>query len=453
MRLFRDIDRERFNRLIRHQNKEFVEKLKISPQANYITHNTLPKKRITPLNRQGFGLSNNSDAHEIVTKLISTGKSQRSIKSLMRYLARDGREKIYNDLGQEILSIDAHIKEGNYLPDSKNFSKKYKEANTKKKAKFKEADKYYKNQIHHFVLSFHYNDYNMGDEKFHKIASAFGHIFSADEHRFAYAIHKNKNPHIHYMIDSKSASGKQLHINRHELRNIRKIAAEICLENGLNYTAREIRERDSKQIEQIIIAQEKNKERSRRKTLLERQVPLFYKMHRLNRLKIENKQSDLESIIDLPPISNTASRELSRWAKDFKNQQIAEEIFLTLYAEKPSTAFYYANNKKGLFGELIDTTKEPLTIRKKNFKPTELWREESRNCIREKYQIIDYHENHRVELLETFIKDKETAKKQKRITKITAYNVFANIHITAKKKAWAMTKKQQETEKKIKRNY
>ncbi len=225
-------------------------------------------------------MSTNSDAHEIVTKLISTGKSQRSIKSLMRYLARDGREKIYNDLGQEILSIDAHIKEGNYLPDSKNFSKKYKEANTKKKAKFKEADKYYKNQIHHFVLSFHYNDCNMGDEKFHKIASAFGHIFSADEHRFAYAIHKNKNPHIHYMIDSKSASGKQLHINRHELRNIRKIAAEICLENGLNYTAREIRERDSK--------------------------------------------------------------------------QIAEEIFLTLYAEKPSAAFYYANNKKGLFGELID---------------------------------------------------------------------------------------------------
>lgn len=74
---------------------------------------------------------------------------------------------------------------------------------------------------------------------------------------------------------------------------------------------------------------------------------------------------DREICID----GQTAKQSLETWAKHFENPRRAARLFVEMYAENQKTAFWYANNRARVFGELPRPPSVKLTRR--NFNPSE----------------------------------------------------------------------------------
>lgn len=280
--------------------------------------------RLSPPERKRY----DTEKSEAVFKIISYAKSGKSVSNLLHYISEhsEGLEtpvEVIDDLGG--------VWNANDLSDAiRDF----------------ELDKgETKRQAVHFILSFP-KGAELSRETTEEFMTEYMKPFAEAGFRFYMGIHTHQSANHAHVLLKMSNGARRLKFDIPQLNMMRQRQVEIGKKYGLDYQATRRKDR--------YLTLGRKPLRQHKKTLLERQVPQWYAARQAEK---EREKLGFKSEKALPryEIGDEAKKALLEWAKNFDAPERAERLFVEMYAEKPKTALWYANNRAEVFGVIRKT--------------------------------------------------------------------------------------------------
>lgn len=261
---------------------------------------------------------------EAVFKIISYAKSGKSVSNLLHYISEhsEGLEapvEVIDDLGGVWNANDL----SNAIRDF-------------------DLDKdETKRQAVHFIISFP-KGADLSRETTEEFMTEYMKPFAEAGFRFYMGIHTHQSANHAHVLLKMSNGAHRLKFDLPQLDMMRQRQVEIGRKYGLNYQATRRKER--------YLSLGRKPFKPHKKTLLERQVPHWYAARQAEK---EREKLGFKSKMYRPryDLGDEAKKALSEWSKEFDDPERAESLFWEMYAEKPKTAFWYANHRANVFGE------------------------------------------------------------------------------------------------------
>ncbi|MBQ8346523.1 MAG: relaxase/mobilization nuclease domain-containing protein [Alphaproteobacteria bacterium] len=260
---------------------------------------------------------------EAVVKIVSHIKETSGVLRAMRYLA---------EKSEGLTETRPLYDEESRLLTPEKFQEKIKEL----------PEPSHKNgrRMAHIVVSFP-KAARMTTKKTERFMEKYMEAFAERGFKFVYCAHVHQSTVHGHVLLCETNGREHLRFGKKELMMLRQHQAEIAKEFGLNMQASYCNKRE------IDITGRTAK--PKRKTLLERQVPEWFK-----RRKTKAERELPFGITPEPKryqINETAQQTLDEWAKHFEEPERAKQLFIKMYAENKRTAFWYAKNNAKVFGE------------------------------------------------------------------------------------------------------
>ena len=235
---------------------------------------------------------------EIVVRLVSSQKTQRGVRAVVSYIGNHGGKDdpgLFSHDGSEVKpeEIEQLMEDWNLSPDKDNYSKKYRDASDKDRARLSDDEKYYHRQSSHFIVSIPEPHKRISDEQLHGIAKGFMEPFVQEGHQCVYAIHRHqKMPHIHFVMASEGLDTR-LRIEKGHIQKLREHTKEVAGKQGIDVEA--TRRIDRKTLRQRIDVHDKHREQLERLAYLRSLEDTFKKErdHR-SRIPVSNAITRLE---------------------------------------------------------------------------------------------------------------------------------------------------------------
>ncbi|MCZ4283135.1 relaxase/mobilization nuclease domain-containing protein [Kiloniella laminariae] len=428
-------------------------------------------------------------SREVVVKAVSYSKTVKGVSAVIHYIAKHGGKDDLGVFEQDGTPIDKdkifeHIQDWDLLTDRENFSKKFRDASTAEKREMPDADKFYRRQSVHKVISFPVSHSQVSDDQLHAITQDYLKPFTSEGHRAVYAIHRHQaRPHVHIVMTTEGIDST-LRLQREQLNRLRLHAKEIALEHGVEVEATRRLDRpkiienivtnvkQKKQIQELnklkkqaaredispmqksvitkqishfneVVASEA-KESLRLKhdyfaakikspDLLSRQSPIWYQRNGveaqariLGRPKSEFGVSDIKlQPVKLPKLGQSSAIKLKQFVDlKYHDPSKARQSFLEMAAEKPKTAFWYANNRPEIFGSTIDV---PANISQRDVRLSKSWRDQAISRL----EAATHKEPHLIEI----VSQDNAILHKNRVNKAVAQQVNRDLDFVNKKTA------------------
>lgn len=222
-----------------------------------------------------------------------------------------------------------------------------------------EAERKNSRKMIHFIVSFP-NKMRLSENNVKLFMARYMEPFGDKGYAYLYGVHKHQSAiHGHVIMTLSNGRDPKLRFRKREIQQMRSHQVEVAKIFGWKMQASMCKDRE------IDITGRKAK--PKRKTLLERQVPEWFK-----RRKTEAERELPFGITPEPKryqINETAKQTLDEWAKHFEEAKRAKQLFIEMYAENKRTAFWHAKNNAKVFGE-TKTPRPPSFPTSKSFKLT-----------------------------------------------------------------------------------
>lgn len=208
----------------------------------------------------------------------------------------------------------------------------------------------------HFIVSFP-KRMNVSEGEAKLFMDRYMEAFGDAGYSYMYGVHKHQSMmHGHVIMTLSNGRDPKLRFRMREIQHMRQHQVEIAKTFGWEMQATMCKDRELNRTHHLP---------SKKKTLLERQVPAWYKAR-----KREESSYFLAKIVRIPvELSAPASQSLKAWSQNFDEPVRAEHLFVEMYAENKKTAFWYANNRAKVFGDF--TRPPPVKLTQTNFAPPE----------------------------------------------------------------------------------
>jgi hypothetical protein len=346
---------------------------------------------------------NYSKSMESVFKVLSYGKSQKSVLNQSLYVARArGQDNLKNslllenDLGVELKGQDKikeELKSWDLIADHENRSKKWIESSFEERGDIKIEDAFYKRQSAHMMFSVPEQSMpaNVVKEKLRTaIRIATRETFGDAGHRYVFTLHDDhsKRIHAHILVKTKNEyTGKQLRLGREDLMVIRDVFTRKSIEQGIKIEAsqrldrpelrQKIRDgqaplRHNKTANQLRIQSKQGKTFMAKTPAWYQENGLDYEQRRagvknnpslVDRLKKVIGLEKEKPLVPLQPIhkaeqginarEQAAINRLNHHIQTvYKQPTEARESILKMMAENPKLAVWAVNNHPVAFGEI-----------------------------------------------------------------------------------------------------
>ena len=281
------------------------------------------KIRSAPSFKQTSPARYDTSKREAVFKIVSYSKTRRGAALVLNYIAKhsEGLEnpvEIIDEYGAVWQADDLH-----------------------KAIKRMDLDTGNRNrQTVHFIVSFP-KGADLPREKTEAFMMEYMQPFAQSDYAYFIGIHTHQSAnHAHVLLKMDNGE-RRLKFDIPQLEIMRERQVKVGRKYGLIYQATRKRER-------YLGLQQGT--RPQKKTLLERQVPLWYARRQAEQKRLAmGFQSDVTAL--KYDIGEQTQQTLSVWLKGFSNPARAEQLFIEMYAEKPKTALWYANHRANVFGE------------------------------------------------------------------------------------------------------
>lgn len=209
----------------------------------------------------------------------------------------------------------------------------------------------------HFIVSFP-NKMRLSENDVKLFMARYMEQFGDAGYSYLYGVHKHQSAvHGHVLMTLSNGRDPKLRFRKAEIQQMRQHQVEVAKTFGWEMRATMCKDRE--------IRIDGQTAKPKKKTLLERQMPHWYAA----RKKEESRPFLTRKEETAYPLSEPAKQSLETWAKHFENPRRAARLFVEMYAENQKTAFWYANNRARVFGELPRPPSVKLTRR--NFNPNE----------------------------------------------------------------------------------
>lgn len=276
----------------------------------------------------------NSEQHEAVFKIVSYAKDGKSASNVLHYISKHSEGL---DSPVEVLDACGTVWKPNEI------DKAVKELNIKEAKNTR--------QTVHFILSFP-KGADLSRRQTEEFMQDFMNPFAEADFQFYIGVHTHQSANHAHVLLKMSNGSRRLKFDIPQLDMMRKRQVEIGKKYGLDYQATRRKDR--------YLGLGRIPQKPHKKTLLERQVPEWY-AKRQSEKERENMGFKNEIRAVHYDVGKEAQRILSEWSKGFDNPKRAEQLFIEMYAEKPKTALWYANNRAEVFGKNDMLTKIKLT--------------------------------------------------------------------------------------------
>lgn len=269
---------------------------------------------------------------EIVFKIVSYIKTQKSSAALLHYVAQHSSGlnspiNLYDELGNKITNKDI---------SSSIQSLGIKDETINKNGKLAR-------QAVHFIVSFP-NDNTLSAENTLNFMQDYLKPFSDAGYNYRLGIHTHQSATHAHVILSLNNGEQHLKFNKKEISQMRERIVEIGQNYGLDLQSTRTYERNYGILKPL---------KQNKKTLLERQVPNWFSLREEEK---DRASFGFIHLMDIPhyKISEPSQTILDKWAVQFEEPLSSQASFIEMFAEAPKTAFWYANKKPNVFGKLRD---------------------------------------------------------------------------------------------------
>lgn len=270
----------------------------------------------------------NNERHETVFKIVSYAKNGKSASNVLHYISKHS-EGLDNPV--EVLDAFGTVWQPNEI------DKAVKELGIKEAKNTRQAV--------HFILSFP-KGADLSRRQTEDFMQEYMSPFADADFQFYIGIHTHQAANHAHVLLKMSNGARRLKFDIPQLNMMRQRQVEIGKKYGLDYQATRRKDR--------YLTLGRKPLRPHKKTLLERQVPRWYAARQAEK---EREKLGFKSEKALPryEIGDEAKKALLEWAKNFDAPERAERLFVEMYAEKPKTALWYANNRAEVFGVIRKT--------------------------------------------------------------------------------------------------
>ncbi len=197
-----------------------------------------------------------------------------------------------------------------------------------------DADRKNSRKMIHFIVSFP-KQIPITETKAKQFMAQYMEPFAQQGYAYMFGVHTHQsNVHGHVLMALSNEQKQKLDFRKPQIMMMRQHQAEIAKNFGWQMSATRCKDRQLS-IDGIFAT-------PKRKTLLERQVPNWCK----------KRKSEHQGVVKKYDINEEAQTTLSAWSGAFDNPTKAEQLFIEMYAENKKTAFWYANHKPDVFGNL-----------------------------------------------------------------------------------------------------
>ncbi len=292
-----------------------------------------------------------SGRRQAFVKITGRNYTSRTVFASLRYIGKesDGAGKdtrVIDENGKEIKPADFEkaVKEWGFNPeiDRRNESKGTRERKTRLTTQF--------------VISFP-KSCSLSVRQTEDFMDAFMLPYREKGAKYFIAVHTEQGcKHAHVIVRNKTEFGERLTFDRKDIQALRQRQVEIAKSYGIR-------------LENTLVRQRRDEDRPIKKTLLERQVPEWYAKNA--EIVLRDKGSCPIPFLQKLPELEHKPEALDVWVQRFKDGNKATVLFLEMYAEKPRTALWYANNKSDVFGKPLSDEAAPVPpLNGRNFRLT-----------------------------------------------------------------------------------
>lgn len=219
-----------------------------------------------------------------------------------------------------------------------------------------EAERKNSRKMIHFIVSFP-NKMRLSENDVKLFMARYMEPFGEKGYAYLYGVHKHQSAlHGHVIMTLSNGRDAKLRFRKREIQQMRSHQVEVAKTFGWEMQASMCKDRE--------ICIDGQKAKPKRKTLLERQVPYWCKAR-----KQEESHFSRARTKEVPYLlSEPAKQSLEKWSLQFEKPLRAARLFLEMYAENQKIAFWYANNRAQVFGEL--TQAQTVKLTRRNFNPS-----------------------------------------------------------------------------------
>lgn len=328
---------------------------------------------------------------EAVVKVAAWGKSIRAAGDLAGYIAERSehvteREQLIDQDGasHDLDAIRAHLMEAwDLKPDADNLSPAARKLSPDERSALPEHERLQARQVAHMVISWP-KDFPIARHQAEATAAAMLEPFTSAGHKSLMVYHSDQGrPHVHVILQVRNPeTGRALSIGPRELHLLRERQASLTKEiTGRQMQATRREERPDLR-QEIVQGREtlRTKSREHRPTLLERQVPAWYSRHgyqyEARRLQWQPRNAPLPPLAVRMPRLAKGEEILDQWAERFSNPETAKDRWREMACEAPRTAFWYANHRPEVFGDLRPGF-DPRQITARQIHVSPAWQQEA----------------------------------------------------------------------------
>lgn len=271
---------------------------------------------------------------EAVVKVASFIKTAREAKNALVYIAKtsEGLDSVRDVFDDE-----------RRLVCPKDFDREITHFNLKNRRKDGR-------EMVHFIVSFP-RKMNLREQQIYPFLEKYMEPFAQEGFRYTFAVHDHQGALHGHVLLCLSNGRSRLSFRKRQLEMLRMRQACVAQEFGWDIQA-------TRCPSQEFSIESMTSQKVRKKTLLERQVPQWY-------AKRQNEQRREAKGLPLIEPSSAAdfdgNKVLKEWSCSFDNPMRAVRLFGEMFEEKPRTAFWYANNRPEIFGEIIAAPRIKLT--------------------------------------------------------------------------------------------
>ena len=192
----------------------------------------------------------------------------------------------------------------------------------------------------------------------------------------------------HKYVMSPHLNGDKLRLDREAMQYMRERVKQAAKIRGYEYDATPFEERfgtkKRRDYEKSVPGKQNMKDPAKRgRTNLERQAPQWYAR---NGYEHERKRNGLENRLPenrpkhvyMPHMPNKAETKLRDHFASYKDPAAARQSFTEMLAEKPATAYWYANHRPEIFG---DVRERPGKLRDKDLGLSQDWFDDANRTL------------------------------------------------------------------------
>lgn len=317
---------------------------------------------------------------EVMFKVMTYGKSPGSAKNMINYIVNESEhvlegQRLYDETGREYTGKEVQdiLDQWNLIENADNLTKKAREASPGDRADMALNDRLRERQTVHMVFSFP-ADSGMTARDMKDIVGEAMARYSDAGHRYVMSPHLNAdNPHMHVVMKVRSEYGDKVRIDRDEIHLMRDRIREAAKDRGYEMDAtrktRRHGRRDKTPLDKTVHGKRApDSNRSKGVTNLERQVPQWYARHgyahEAGRRGLSDKLPEMRPVdAYMPKVNPMAEKALRDHFSNYTKPEEARQSFLEMMADNKKTAYWYANNRPEIFGELKQPIPNKLTER------------------------------------------------------------------------------------------